>query len=98
MGAIGRERDVDQEFVFIVSHDELVFLRVGAGLEEQFVDFEVGDQIADEFVIPEIDGVEKAEVVTMDEPAAGIIKAFDDHLPNVGRRNAGKWRHFLKEG
>jgi hypothetical protein len=63
---------VDQEFVLIVSHHELVFLGIGVWLMEQFVGFEVRNQVADEFVVPDIDNVEKAEIVSVDESSPRI--------------------------
>lgn len=82
IGAMGRQGDVDQKRVIVISHDELVFLRVSVGLVKQLVGFEIDYEIAEEFVVPEIDGVKEAEIVAMNEPALRITQAFDDQLPN----------------
>lgn len=88
--SIGGERDVDQELVAIIAHDELVFLRVGVRFEEEFVDMQIVDQIANEFILPEIDEVKETQGIPMDETSDRIAQGIQNLKSDFRRSDSGK--------
>lgn len=84
---------MDQELVVIVVHDELIFLWMCVGFEKEFVVLQIVDQVANEFILPEIDEVQETQGIPMNETPYRIAQSIQNPQTDLSGSNSGQRNH-----